>query len=248
MRGYSVLGTGIRAMGFEPEPPNEVILTFWITLIFVPVIPIGRKRCRYVCDATPLGPELEAGPGFDVLEKLPLSLTSVVSTYLGALVALSVTLAPIAYMIWRTQGRAATFVEFILVVLCAIWPVVFVVLKERRDRLLLESTWTPERSNLNTIIQLGGKANREAVWSMKHVFSERIYLGVMIFGCLPGAALAAWNNWGENGLKFSAAISAAMCLGVTLVIDRILVRFRNGPKREADQDHDDVKLPPVRLE
>lgn len=244
MRGYSVLGTGIRAMGYEPEPPNEVILTFWITLIFVPVIPIGRKRCRYICDSTPLGPDLEAGPGFDVLEKLPLSLTSVVTTYLGALVALSVTLAPTAYMIWRIQGRAATFVEFILVILCAVWPVVFVVLKERRDRLLLESTWTPERSNLNTIIQLGGKANREAVWSMKHVFSERIYLGVMIFGCLPGAAVAALNNWGEDGLKFSAAISAALCLGATLAVDRLLVRLRAKSRPTSDETNQCAETEP----
>lgn len=245
MRGISVLGTGLRTMSYEREPPDEVILTSWVTLFFVPIIPIGRKKCRYVCDSAHFV-EIEFRPHFEVIEELPMSMTSVITTYLGAMISLTVTLTPLAYMIWRIQRRAATPVESVLFYLCATWPVVCVALKERRDRQFLEPTWSEQRSDLNPLAQRGNTAHRIAIWRTTHVFPQWLYAVVTVVALLPGFALGWRNGWGQHAIKIVAVASLCFALGVTTMIDRAIFRRRQRsqlgqsggetPAIEADED------------
>ncbi len=57
MRGCSFYGTGLMQLGLRRDNEGELETTRWVTLVFVPVIPLSRWRVRYMGMASQLGPD-----------------------------------------------------------------------------------------------------------------------------------------------------------------------------------------------
>jgi hypothetical protein len=106
IRDISYYGIGVRSFGCELEPPDGLILTRWVTLFFIPVIPFARVRCRYVDDSE--CPTLHGDRvfRFQLLERVPLSFASVFETYLVALVGIVIGVGPFGLMAWRRRGES----------------------------------------------------------------------------------------------------------------------------------------------
>ena len=125
MYTFSIYGTGLRVYGLEAEPPDRVIVTQWVSVCFVPIIPLRRLKCRYLGEGEST-PHWETGLVFELIEPLDLSLASIVATYVAAVVAVVVALGPIVLILWRIANRAAVPIEAAFAIASATWPVVFV--------------------------------------------------------------------------------------------------------------------------
>jgi hypothetical protein len=229
MGGWSFYGTGLRIHGLEPEPPDCVVLTQWLTLFFIPIAPLRRAKCRYHGEAFSDG-HTDAARRFELVERLPLSWSSVCATYLWSWAALLATIGPVACLIWRTNGRAATVVEmialFAFIAALALMP--FFV--ERRQKKLLEASWQPDRREAQDLARRRQAAAVLTAWQSKHVLSERTFLLAGVLGLVPGVAAAVWWEWGGNVLKIAGIVSAVLTMGAVYLVDRVLVRQRDAAK------------------
>ena len=230
--GWSFYGTGLRLHDLEPEPPDLVVVTHWLTLFFIPVAPLRRVKCRYLGEVLSEG-ATDSALRFEVVERLPLSWSSVCATYLWSWIALFATLGPIAFLIWRTQGRAATTAEMIVLLICTVGLGLLPFYVEWRQRQVLEGSWRREKQEAVQDAQAAQAAAGQSGWQAKHVVSERVFLLAAVVGLVPGVAAVAW--WGlPVPLEAGALGGAALALGVVYAIDRLLVRLRERTARDRE--------------
>jgi hypothetical protein len=113
MSWYSVYGTGANLYAIERTPDDRVEFTVWLSVLWMPIIPISSWSAVYA------GETIEAIPGeshaFADLRRIPHKGSRLVRTFLGALALLIAALAPMAFMIERTEGRAATTLEMVII-------------------------------------------------------------------------------------------------------------------------------------
>jgi hypothetical protein len=116
---FSVYGTGAMLYGIVQRPDGRVEFTVWLSLFWMPLVPLSSWSARYVGEA------VQAIPGeshwFADLERIPHNGVRLAKTFLGALLLVAAAVAPIAMMIERTNGRAATTAEMIIVLACTVW-------------------------------------------------------------------------------------------------------------------------------
>ena len=128
-------GTGINVQAIEPQRDDRVEFTLWFTIFFIPILPLSSWSGVYggeVLDAI-----REEGHYFKDLVRINRGLLCHLQTFVRSLFVLVLAIAPSAYVIDRTSGRAATQAEMILVFASAVWPVLVVILLERQRRRLL---------------------------------------------------------------------------------------------------------------
>ena len=227
MRTFSIFGTGLRVYGLEAEPPDLVIVTQWITVFFVPVLPIRRLKCRYTGESEP-GPHWEGGFVLDEIERQALSLPSIIGTYVAAVVYLVVAIGPLVLILWRIANRAAMPFEAALAIASAVWPVAFVIWIDYQQKQFLESTWGPERLEAVREARIVAKAHRRESWRASHYFSETFYICSMAVGIVPGIAIGRWFGWGGHQLQLAALVSAASSVGFVALVDWFVMRNRKG--------------------
>jgi hypothetical protein len=233
--GWSFYGTGVRLHGLEPEPPDLVVVTHWLTLFFIPVAPLRRVKCRYEGEVLSEG-GMDSALRFEIVERLPLSWSSVCATYLWNWIALLVTLGPVAFLIWRTQGRAATTAEMALLLGCIIVLGLLPFYVEWRQKQVLEGSWRREKQEAVQHAQAAQAVAVLSAWQSKHVLSERFFLLAGIVGLVPGVAAVLW--WGlPVPLEAGAIGGAALALGIVYAIDRLLVRLRERTTRDRGGAH-----------
>lgn len=231
-RGWSFYGTGVRLHCPEPEPPDFVVVTHWLTLFFIPVAPLRRVRCRYLGEVLSDG-ATDSGLRFEIVERLPLSWSSVCATYLWSWIALLATLGPIAFLIWHTQGRAATTAEMIVLLTCTVALGLLPFYVEWRQKQVLEGSWRPEKREAVKHAEAAQAAALQSSWQAKHVLSERLFLLAAVVGLVPGVAGVVW--WGlPVPVEAGALAGAALALGVVYGIDRLLVSARDRNTRERE--------------
>lgn len=223
MRTYSVYGTGLRVYGLEAEPPDLAIVTQWISVFFLPIFPIRRLKCRYIGESEP-GPNWEGGFVFEEIERLQLSLPSILSTYAAAVVCVVVAVGPLMLILWRIANRAAMPFEAALAIASAVWPVVFVFWIDRRQKQSLESTWGRERLDAVRETRIAGKAHHRESWHASHYFSETFYICSLAVGLVPGVAIGRWFGWGWHLLQVAGLVTAASAIGLVALVDWCVMR------------------------
>lgn len=141
MEVFTHYGVGITAFDIERKPSGRVEFTLWATVFFLPVWPLSSWSAAYGGPVRPDGIK-EDGHRFDDALRIQRDFISYAQTFTSAILVLSIAVAPITYFIFRTNHRAATDGEMVLVFASCVWPVVVVNLVERRRRKLLTGAWT----------------------------------------------------------------------------------------------------------
>ena len=141
MEVFSHYGVGIKAFAIERKPDGRVEFTLWATIFFIPVWPLSSWSAIYAGPVRPDGIK-EDGQRFDDPVPVQRDFSSCAQTLSASVMMLALAIAPAAYLIFRTTGRAATPIEVIFVFASCAWPVVVVNLVERRRRKLLTGRWT----------------------------------------------------------------------------------------------------------
>ena len=137
---FSHYGIGLKVHAIERRPDGRVEFTLWFTIFFIPVFPLSSWSGLY-------GGEFhdairEDGHYFTNLIRIDRGLLCHVQTFTRSLLVLALAIAPSAYVIHRTTGRAATTFEMVLVFASALWPVLLIILLERQRRKLLRGQST----------------------------------------------------------------------------------------------------------
>lgn len=140
MKTFSHYGVGVKVHAIEPQSDGRVAFTLWFTVCFIPLIPLSSWSALYAGEFD--GPIQEDGHAFTDLVRIERGLACHVRTWLNSIVILWLAISPAGYLIYRTNGRAATDLELVLVFASAAWPVVLVLFLESRRRQLLRGHWT----------------------------------------------------------------------------------------------------------
>ena len=140
MKTFSHYGVGVKVHAIERRPDGRVEFTLWFTIFFIPVFPLSSWSARYCGEFH--APLNEDGHSFTDLVRIQRGLLCHVRVFTRSLLVLALAIAPMAWLIHCTTGRAATSLEMVLVFASAVWPVLLVVLIERRRRQLLQGKWT----------------------------------------------------------------------------------------------------------
>lgn len=136
--GFSSHGTGVRIYGLRRGEPGRVIFTQWISLLWIPLVPLRTYSAIYVGQRGG-NPYIEETSCFVQATRVRTNWSGQAATLSGALLTLVLAVAPSAAMIARTQGRAATKPEMVGVFASAIWAVALVIFYERRQRRVLRA-------------------------------------------------------------------------------------------------------------
>jgi len=141
MEIFTHYGIGVKAFPIERKPDGRVEFTLWFTFFFLPVFPLSSWSAIYAGPIQNNGIK-EDGHSFDNAARIQREFICYVQTVSATIVILAAAIAPIVYLIFRTQHRAATSIEMILVFASCVWPVVVVNLVERHRCKILKRTWS----------------------------------------------------------------------------------------------------------
>lgn len=122
MQGWSARGCGVMCLGLKRDFDGRLETTRWVTLLFMPVMPLSRWRVRCLGEAHPYGPEFDPSLLFDPVERLPIDVFGACWTALCGWSLGIVALAPACVCIDGVQGRAATPFELVLIFASCAWP------------------------------------------------------------------------------------------------------------------------------
>ena len=144
MSWYSVYGTGVTIHGVEPADDRRVEFTSWLSVFWVPLVPLATYSAHYAG-------ERFSGEGeshrFADLRRISHDWGRIVQTFARGMLAALVAVAPASVMIAKTNGRAATNAEMVLVLASAAWPAVLILwLHHLRRKKLLGASLTPPRA------------------------------------------------------------------------------------------------------
>jgi hypothetical protein len=119
MNWYSAYGTGATLQGVEPTPDGRVEFTVWLSVFWVPLIPVSSWSAVYAGES--IGGVPGETHGFADLQRIDHKPRRLARTFLGALLLVFATLTPLWVMIERTNGRAATPQEMVLIFALVFW-------------------------------------------------------------------------------------------------------------------------------
>ncbi|MHC4648993.1 MAG: hypothetical protein ACYTBJ_26360 [Planctomycetota bacterium] len=123
---YSILGTGLRIYGIKRFDDDRVRFTLWISILFLPLIPISTWSATYIAPA-PCHLPTDEQHFFCNLIRLTHDYAGYLRTCAAGILAYLAAICPTAIMILITRGRAATKVELVFVLASAIWPVIMLI-------------------------------------------------------------------------------------------------------------------------
>ncbi len=141
MEVFTHYGIGTQAFAIERTPDGRVEFTLWATAFFLPLWPLSSWSAIYSGEVGPDGIKEYRHSFYD---EAPIERDSLcyLRTWTASLVVVAIAMAPIAYLILRTTGRGATDIEAVLMLVSCVWPVVVVILVERRRRKVLAGART----------------------------------------------------------------------------------------------------------
>ncbi len=129
-----MLGTGIVIYGVERNLDDRVEFTTWLCALWIPLIPLATWSALYLGELPPDGISDERHTFTDI-QRTSHDGFRLVTTFARGLLCLVSIVAPIGYMILRTDGRAATKFEFCIIVALCVWPTVLLaIIQKRRKR------------------------------------------------------------------------------------------------------------------
>lgn len=147
MGWYSTYGTGATLHGIRQSEsePGRVEFTSWISVFWIPLIPLRSWSAVYAGEALS---DLLPGDGhaFADLKRIPHEPALLLQTFARGIVTLAIAILPAAYMIYRTQGRAANKVEVAFALASAFWPVAVIIYLEHRQKTVLQGSQQVRKS------------------------------------------------------------------------------------------------------
>jgi len=128
MNWYSAYGTGATIQGVEPTPDGRVEFTVWLSVLWVPLIPVTSWSAVYAVES--IGEVPGESHRFADLRRIAHSPRRLARTFLGALLLVFATVTPLWVMIERTNGRAATTLEMVVIFALVLWAAGLVIFFE----------------------------------------------------------------------------------------------------------------------
>lgn len=196
MKWYSLYGTGTTIHSIERTDDGRTEFTVWLSMFWVPLAPITSWSGVYAGEL-PANGLWSDRHCFSDLVRILHNWRRIGRTLVLAVAVTVAALAPIAYMLFRINGRGATNLEMVFVFAFTAWPVVLVVAMEKaRTRQLqgaggrvspkTQKMVKPNAAELNWI--------HENVQSVQGLIRE---LNVATHGVLadPSALDAAYAAW-----------------------------------------------------
>jgi hypothetical protein len=119
-------------------PDGGLETTRWLTLCYVPLVPLSRWRVRVVGRVIPR-PREDGAFLFEPLERLPLSLGAAFTTAVGGWCLAALGLGPLAACLVECAGTAR-FVQMAVFFPACVWPAVLVEWVERRRRAVIQGS------------------------------------------------------------------------------------------------------------
>jgi hypothetical protein len=141
MEVFSHYGIGIKTFAIERKPDGRVEFTLWFTFFFLPIFPLSSWSAIYAGPVEHFGIK-EDGHSFYKAVRIQREFICYIQTVSATIVILAAAIAPVTWLIIRTQHRAATPAEMILVFASCLWMIVVVTLVERHRSKLLKGTWS----------------------------------------------------------------------------------------------------------
>ncbi|QDV50876.1 hypothetical protein [Gimesia fumaroli] len=120
------IGATIHRVQSSGAGDGRVEFTSWLSILWIPIIPLRSWSAIYVGETLPDAISGE-GQAFVDLKRIQHDLSGLVQTFARGIFALTVAVLPCAYMLYRTDGRAATIIEMIFIFAFTIWPVALVI-------------------------------------------------------------------------------------------------------------------------
>lgn len=123
MGWVSCYGTGVTIHGVQSSGADDgrVEFTSWLSIFWIPLIPLRSWSGIYAGISLP-HPIIDEGHAFIDLKRIQHDTSGLLQTFARGIFALTVAMLPSAYMIYRTNGRAATNIESIFFLASAFWP------------------------------------------------------------------------------------------------------------------------------
>lgn len=125
MPWLSLYGTGATLHDAHRVADDRVEFTVWLSFIWIPLVPLGSYNARYAGEMKPDG-ITDEGHSFADLQRIPHDPRRLLRTFVVGLALAIIGLAPVAYMIVRTDGRAATKPEVVVIFAAILWPILIV--------------------------------------------------------------------------------------------------------------------------
>lgn len=128
MGWFSCYGTGVTIHGVQSSGADDgrVEFTSWLSIFWIPIIPLRSWSAIYAGISLP-HPIIDEGHAFVDLKRIQHDPSGLVQTFARGIFVLTAAVLPCAYMLYRTDGRAATIIELIIFFASAIWPVALVI-------------------------------------------------------------------------------------------------------------------------
>ncbi|MBL8821249.1 MAG: hypothetical protein JNJ77_01585 [Planctomycetia bacterium] len=235
-RNHSMYGTGLRWMSIEQVSPDKVNATLWVSLIFIPLIPLRRWLCRfagYDGSLVFLAHEVES-PLLEKLERTPVTLSSVLSTYVWALVTCCFLFSPIAFMIWWTNQRAALPFEIVLIFFWIIVVGLFPFWNVKRERGILEAIRGQEYAQACEFQRLQTKEYNKRNWEQTHYFPLWVYFIAGIAAFFIANELADFLGWNNKEVKSVFWVAFTILLNLPVYwLDRYLKKQQLAREQQA---------------
>ncbi|MEM6853476.1 MAG: hypothetical protein AAF593_03620 [Planctomycetota bacterium] len=138
MSWYSIYGTGATIHGITPEDDGRVRFTSWLSVLWIPLVPLSTWTAVYAGERPPDGLTDESHCFFD-LQRIPHDWYANLSTLLSSLLVAGIAILPCAIMIVVTDARAATTPEMIIIFASVFWACGVIFWSERRRRQKLQA-------------------------------------------------------------------------------------------------------------
>jgi hypothetical protein len=129
MNWYSINGTGATIHDVVRTPEGRVEFTVWLSVFWIPLVPISSWSAVHLGDSTDAF--FHDGDSFTDLIRREHDWAGLIQTFARGIATLIICVAPAAFMIARTHGRAATPLEMVFVFASAAWPVLVIIGLER---------------------------------------------------------------------------------------------------------------------
>jgi hypothetical protein len=132
MRGFSISGCGLMQLGVRRDA-DGLEMTRWLTLLYLPLIPLSRWRVRPAGIVFPPEHHVDESFRFHPVGRLPLDLLGVLQTAAAGWLLVAVAIGP-------AIGCALTFqapvnhLEFAIVMATCAWPLAVYIWVQRRAR------------------------------------------------------------------------------------------------------------------
>jgi hypothetical protein len=136
MRGWSVFGCGVMQLGLRRDHEGRLETTRWITLCYLPLLPLSRWRVRYAGMALPQPLEDESFV-FEPQERLPVKAVGVLRTAWCGWCLVALALGPALGCALGIQGAANNF-EMALVFASCCWPLLVLIAVQRRRQAFVQ--------------------------------------------------------------------------------------------------------------